>query len=378
MRKFSMWIVFALLVLGIGTASAQRQVEQTLFLTYIPNVQFAPAYVAIEGGHFTAEGISVQVTIEHGDEPVGVDLIAAGQRQFGIIAGEQVIAARANGRPVVFVYEWFQEYPIAVVTTSESGISTPEDLRGQRIGIPGRFGATYTGILALLSAFGMSERDVQLEPIGFNAPEVVCTGAINASTIYINNEPIIIRERAQAGDCGSVTNVNVIPVADYVDLVSNGVVTNEETIANDPDLVRAMVRGWHEGTRVAIHNPAAAYLASAAHVEGLIASPEMRDAFEALAAEQDAWLEANPNASRVDIAQRRLDSYVDLAERFDPAALLQYAILLETVKLWDADRLGYTDPRSWEVTQSTLINMGIIRAPLDDLSAAYSNDFLPE
>lgn len=378
MRKFSVWIVFALLALGIGTASAQRQVEQTLFLTYIPNVQFAPAYVAIEGGHFAADGISVQVTIEHGDEPVGVDLIAAGQRQFGIIAGEQVIAARANGRPVVFVYEWFQEYPIAVVTTSESGISTPEDLRGQRIGIPGRFGATYTGILALLSAFGMSERDVQLEPIGFNAPEVVCTGAINASTIYINNEPIIIRERAQAGDCGSVTNVNVIPVADYVDLVSNGVVTNEETIANDPDLVRAMVRGWHEGTRVAIRNPAAAYLASAAHVEGLITSPEMRNAFEALAAEQDAWLEANPNASRVDIAQRRLDSYVDLAERFDPAALLQYAILLETVKLWDADRLGYTDPRSWEVTQSTLIDMGIIRAPLDDLSAAYSNDFLPE
>lgn len=378
MRKFSVWIVFALLALGIGTASAQRQVEQTLFLTYIPNVQFAPAYVAIEGGHFAADGISVQVTIEHGDEPVGIDLIAAGQRQFGIIAGEQVIAARANGRPVVFVYEWFQEYPIAVVTTSESGISTPEDLRGQRIGIPGRFGATYTGILALLGAFGMSERDVQLEPIGFNAPEVVCTGAINASTIYINNEPIIIRERAQAGDCGSVTNVNVIPVADYVDLVSNGVVTNEETIANDPDLVRAMVRGWHEGTRVAIRNPAAAYLASAAHVEGLIASPEMRNAFEALAAEQDAWLEANPNASRVDIAQRRLDSYVDLAERFDPAALLQYAILLETVKLWDADRLGYTDPRSWEVTQSTLIDMGIIRAPLDDLSAAYSNDFLPE
>lgn len=376
MRRFTIWVLFMLLALGIGSVKAQQPVEQTLFLTYIPNVQFAPAYVALEAGYFEARGI--RVTIEHGDEPVGLDLIAAGQRQFGIIGGEQIILARANGRPVVFVYEWFQEYPIAVVTPVGSGIGTPEDLRGQRIGIPGRFGASYTGILALLSAFEISERDVQLEPIGFNAPEVVCAGGVPASTIYINNEPLIIRERAQAGDCGIVTDVNVIPVADYVDLVSNGMVTNEETIANDPDLVRAMVRGWHEGTRVAIRNPAAAYLASAAHVEGLITSPEMRAAFEAAAAQQNAWLEANPDADRVALAQRRLDSYTDLAERFDPATLLQYAILLETIRLWDADRLGYTDPRSWEVTQSTLIDMGILRAPLDDLSAAYSNDFLPE
>ncbi len=376
MRKFKVWILFALLTFGVGSINAQELVEQTLFLTYIPNVQFSPAYVAIEQGYFADSGI--RVTIEHGDEPVGLDLIAAGQRQFGIIGGEQVILARANNRPVVFVYEWFQKYPIAVVTTVESGITTPEDLRGQRIGIPGRFGASYTGILALLSAFGMSERDVQLEPIGFNAPEVVCAGGINASTIYVNNEPIIIRERALAGDCGSVNDVNTIPVSQYVDMVSNGMVTNEETIANDPALVRGMVRGWHEGTRVAIRNPASAYLASAAHVEGLIASPEMRAAFETLAAEQDAWLEANPDASREAIAQRRTDSYADLAQRFDPATLLQYAILLETVKLWDADRLGYTDPESWEVTQSVLIDMGILRAPLSDLSSAYSNDFLPE
>lgn len=376
MRRFNIWVLFVLLVLGIGSAQAQQPIEQTLFLTYIPNVQFAPAYVGIEYGYFAESGINV--TIEHGDEPVGLDLIAAGQRQFGIIGGEQVILARGNGRPVVFVYEWFQKYPIAVVTTAESGITAPEDLRGQRIGVPGRFGATYTGIIALLGAFGMSERDVQIEPIGFNAPEVVCAGGLNASTIYVNNEPIIIRERARAGDCGSVSDVNVIPVAQYVDLVSNGMVTNEETIANNPDLVRAMVRGWDAGVRVSLRNPAAAYLASAAHVEGLLTDPELRAAFEEAAAQQDAWLDANPDASRVELAQRRLDSYAELAQRFDSAALLQYAILLETVNLWDGDRIGYTDPESWEVTQSVLIELGKLRAPLDDLSAAYSNDFLPD
>jgi NitT/TauT family transport system substrate-binding protein len=376
MRRFKVWVLFMLLALGMGSANAQQPVEQTLFLTYIPNVQFAPAYVALEEGYFDANGINV--TIEHGDEPVGLDLIAAGQRQFGIIGGEQVILARANSRPVVFVYEWFQDYPIAVVTTAESGITTPEDLRGQRIGIPGRFGATYTGILALLGAFGMSEGDVQLEPIGFNAPEVVCAGGISASAIYINNEPIIIRERAAADDCGGVSDVNIIPVSQYVDLLSNGMVTNEETIANNPDLVRGMVQGWGAGVQESIRNPAAAYLASAEYVEGLLSDPDLRTAFEQAAAQQETWLDANPQADRVELAQRRLDSYVDLAQRFDPATLLQYAILLETVRLWDADRLGYTDPLSWEVTQSVLIDLGALQAPLDDLSAAYSNAFLPE
>ena len=88
--RFLMVFAFAALLV-VGGVSAQDQQDLTFFLTFVPNVQFSPLYVAIDNGYFSEVGLNL--TIEHGDEPLGVDLIASGQRQFGMISGEQVIAA---------------------------------------------------------------------------------------------------------------------------------------------------------------------------------------------------------------------------------------------------------------------------------------------
>lgn len=374
-KRFALIVLLVLVALAALGVSAQTTSDQTFFLTFVPNVQFAAVYVALEKGYFADTGINL--TVEHGDEPVGVDLIASGQRQFGIISGEQLIAARANARPVVFVYEWFQEYPVGIVTTVESGYKTMDDLRGQRVGIPGRFGASYTGLIALLAANGMTESDIQLEEIGFNAPEVVCVGAVSASVIYINNEPLQIQHRAESGECGEVSGVQVITVGSAVDMVSNGLVTSEDTIASDPDLVRRFVKAFDRGVRDAIGNPAEAYLLSAAHVENLPLSDDLREALEAEAAEQAAWLEENPDADREAVAQRRVDLLTALSEQFSGDELIQFEVLLATIDLWDADQLGVTTPDSWEATQDTLIQMGYIDQSIA-LEAAYTNEFVPE
>src|SRR5215216_4933290 len=119
-----------LLVLVSGAVQVQESglTDTTFFLTYIPNIQFAPVYVGLEKGYFEEAGFNL--TIEHGDEPVGVDLIAANERQFGVISGEQVIAARANERPVVFVYEWYQQFPVGIAVTDLAGITDVSELRG--------------------------------------------------------------------------------------------------------------------------------------------------------------------------------------------------------------------------------------------------------
>lgn len=367
--------LFLLLLLTVVSGVGAQDIQQALFLTYIPNIQFAPIYVGLEKGYYADAGI--ELTVEYGDEPIGVDLIAAGQRQFGIISGEQVIAARANQRPVVSVYEWFQQVPVAVVTPSDSGITTIEDLRGRRVGVPGRFGASYSGLVAVLDVHGMSESDIQLEAIGFNAPEVICVGGIEAAVIYINNEPLQIQHRADAGDCGSVTGVTVIPIGDSVQLVSNGLVTNEATIAEQPDLVRAMVAAYDAGVRDAINNPAEAYLLSANHVEGLL-TDELRAALEPVAQAQAEWLAENPDADREAVAARNAEAFAELQASLPTDVLLQYEILLATIRLWDGDSIGVADLEAWENTQETLLTMGFIPAPLDDLSAAFTNDFLPE
>lgn len=361
-------------LLAVGGASAQDAQDVTFFLTFVPNIQFSPLYVAVENGYFADSGINL--TLEHGDEPLGVDLIASGQRQFGMISGEQVIAARSQGRPVVFVYEWFQSYPVGIAAPVESGIQSVEDLRGRVVGIPGRFGASYSGLTALLDANGMTEQDIQLEEIGFNAPEAICTGRVEATVVYANNEPLQMRNRAAAGDCGSVTDVIVLPVSDAADMVSNGIVTSEETIASDPDLVTTVVSAFDRGLRDVIANPAAAYLISARVVDNLPMTYDLQVGLTMLADEQAAWLAANPDATRDEIAARRAAMHETLAQTATPDDLVQFDVLLATIAFWDADALGVSTLDSWEVTQTTLDNMGFLPKPID-LEAAFTNLFVP-
>ncbi len=381
MRKLFAFLLGALLLVGIPAATAQETRELTFFLTFVPNIQFSPVYVALERGYFEQRGYvgdaPLNVVIEHGDEPLGVDLIAAGELQFGLVSGEQLLAARAAGRPVVFVHEWFQEYPVGVVVPDGSDIESVSDLAGRRVGIPGRFGASYSGLTALLTSNGMTEADIDLEEIGFNAPEVVCVGGVDASVIYINNEPLQIANRAAAGDCGDVTGVRVFPVAAAVDMVSNGIITNESTIAEDPRLVSDVVYAFDAGLRAVINNPAEAYLISADYVDGLPLDEPLRAALETAAARQVEWLAENPTATREAIAERRVALLTDLQAQFSSNSLIQLEVLLASIELWDADRLGFSELESWEQTQAVLLEMGFMEAPLDDLSSAFTNDFLP-
>jgi NitT/TauT family transport system substrate-binding protein len=369
------WISLALalvLVTSVSAAAQNERRELRFFLPFIPNIQFAPVYVAIANGYFAEEGLDV--VVEYGDENVAVDLLAANELQFGMISGEQVILARAGGRPVVYVYQWFQQFPVGVVVPDTSGVEAPEDLAGRRIGIPGLFGASYTGIVALLGSAGLAESDVQLEPIGFVAPDVVCAGGVEVSVVYVNNEPLQIQQRADAGECGDITSVDVIYIGDYVDLVSNGVTTNEQTIAEDPELVAAVVRAFDKGLRDTINNPAQAYLLSRDFVEDL----PVDDAFVALLEEQAAaqteFLATEPD--RAAITESRAALEADLSEVVDPQLLIQFRVLLATIALWDADDLGMTDADAWATTQEALLTVGALRETTD-LEGAFTNEFVP-
>lgn len=368
------FVAVMLLFSGVFAVRAQDDPTPeplTFFMTFVPNVQFSQMYVGMEKGYFAEAGFDL--TLEYANEPDGVERIALGDLEFGLIAGEQVILARANSRPVVSVYEWWQQYPIVIVADA-SQVSTPADLAGLRVGLPGRFGATYSGLLAFLAANDLSEQALDLQEIGFNAPEVLCVGGVVASAVYGNNEPLQVQQRIDAGDCPALEAITVLPVVDYVDLVSNGVVTNEMLIAEQPERVARMVSAYDRAVRDVINNPAEAYLISANYIENLPLSEELQLALENLANEQRAFLSENP--TRAQVAASREALYTRLSETFSSAELLQLRVLLETVNYWDADTLGYAELSSWELTQQTLLEMGILAQPID-LTAAYTNDFLP-
>ena len=51
-------------------------------------------------------------------------------------------------------------------------------------------------------------------------------------------------------------------------------------------------------------------------------------------------------------------------------------VLANSMVLWEAPRLGETDPASWEATMGVLVDAGFLAEPLD-LTGVYTNEFLP-
>ncbi|MDE2819315.1 MAG: ABC transporter substrate-binding protein [Chloroflexota bacterium] len=346
--------------------------HERILLTFIPNIQFAPFYVGIADGHFARQGF--EVTLEHLQEPDVLDLVAAGQADFGIVSGEQVILARAKSRDVVYVYEWFQDYPVGIVMVSDDGGADLENLTDMTVGIPGRFGASYSGLTTLLQSAGLREDDIELKEIGFNAPDVFCLGAVDAAVVYVNNEPLQIRERLAAGDCGDVREITVVSVASRVDLVSNGLIVSADLAGRDPDKVQGIASGFDSALKATINNPANAYLASLNFVETLPGEPDFLMLLRELAAEQAAFLATDP--SREQIAESRSDMVELLVESLGSDDLTQFEVLLRTIELWDADTLGHSDLSSWEAMSDTLRLMGLLSDAPPDLSASFSNQFV--
>lgn len=190
------------------------------------------------------------------------------------------------------------QFPVAVVARDGVEMDSPDDLAGLRVGIPGPFGASYTALTALLASAGLTEADLQLESIGYVAPDVLCAGGVDAAVVYINNEPLEIQRRIDAGQCGDVTGITVLPVADFANIASNGIVTNEDVVKNEGSLVWTVTTAFDQGVFDTATNPARAYLHSLNHVENLPQSQAFIDALEGYATEFDALLATLPSPRR--------------------------------------------------------------------------------
>ncbi|MDE2775705.1 MAG: ABC transporter substrate-binding protein [Chloroflexota bacterium] len=364
--------IAAMFWLGLTAYAQAEKVDERILLTFIPNVQFAPFYVGIESGYFADAGFNV--SLEHLQEPEVLDLVAVGQANYGIVSGEQVILARSRGRDVVYVFEWFQQYPVGLVHNRALDLSDLDDLRRMTIGIPGRFGASYSGLTTLLGSAGLSEDDINLREIGFNAPEVFCLGAVDAAIVYVNNEPLQIQHLASKGDCGAVSAVDVVTVSSQVDLVSNGLIVSGAYLEDAPDAVERMTRSLGDALRTAINNPAYAYLASLKHVDSLPADESLVSALEAAADGQVEFLASDPDRDAIAKSRQQLEA--DLTERFDGAMLTQFRVLLNTIELWDAEYLGYSDLASWKAMRDTLESLGYLENEAGDLRDAFTNQFI--
>lgn len=232
---------------GSASPTASRTpVPLTVGLGYIPSVQFAPFYRAEQAGYYTDEGL--RVTFQNKIDPDLVALVGQGALDVGLADGTSVIPAVSQGIPIRYIATVYGQFPSIVFGKASSGIAKAADLKGKRIGIPGRYGSSWIMLQALLGSAKLTVNDVQIvEYPDFGQGAAVAQGAVDAATGFINNEPVQLE---LSGVGAFVLTVDVV-----VALPGPGLIASTKTISAKHDAVAGFVRATLKAMDEIASNP---------------------------------------------------------------------------------------------------------------------------
>lgn len=288
-------------------------VALTVGLGFIPNVQFAPFYLADQAGYYTEAGLTVE--FQNKIDPDLITLVGQGAIDVGLADGTSVIPAVSQGIPIRYVATIYGQFPSIVFAKASSGIATPADLAGKRLGIPGRYGSSWIMLQALLQSAGLTPDDLEIvEYPDFGQGAAVSAGAVDAATGFANNEPVQLE---LTGEPASILRVDAI-----VPLPGNGLIVGTDTLASKQDAIAAFVAATLRAMEEIAANPQVGLDAAFAAVPDLASGPEAQ------------------------------------------AAVLDATIDVWTGPVQEAGGLGAIDPGDWQASIDYLTELGLVPNPV--------------
>ncbi|WP_028559452.1 ABC transporter substrate-binding protein [Paenibacillus pinihumi] len=226
---------------GIDTAGSGSQEGESGSKAIIP-VRLVEAWYSKgeDGGYFAAlqqgyyKDAGIDMSIQPGGPQVsGLQMVAAGQADFGISYGDEILKAREEGIPVVGLLAAFQYTPQVFMFHKGENITDFKDMNGR---------AVYTTPGALYWEF--IKKQYKLDKVKEFAYTGQLANFINDSKSlnqgYITNEPYALQ---QENVDVSFLKVKDSGYANYADVLF----TTEKFIKEHPDVVAAVVQATQKG-----------------------------------------------------------------------------------------------------------------------------------
>jgi NitT/TauT family transport system substrate-binding protein len=282
-------------------------------LGYIPSVQFAQFYLAEQNGYYADAGLDVE--FQNKIDPDLITLVGQGSIDVGIGDGTSVIPAVSNGIPVNYIATIYGKFPNVVFAKASSGITTAADLKGMKVGIPGRYGSGWIMLQALLESAGLTTDDIEIvEYPDFTQEAAVELGAVDAATGFVNNEPVVLELHGEKASILRIDSITPLP--------GPGLVSGTATLDERHDEISAFVAATLQAMEEIKANPTV----------GL-----------------DAAIQAVPDLGK---------------DRATQSALLAATIDTWTGAPQQARSLGAIDRPGWESSVSFMAAHGLTKAPV--------------
>ena len=234
-----------------ATAVAQPTKATTklsVALDWYPNSDHAGLFMAQAEGFYRDAGLDVKLYVPSNPEDA-LKLVGSGKDSFGISYQSDVLLAAAQGIPVESVAALVQHPLTSVITLKSSGITTPKQLAGKKVGYPG-----IPGQEALLSTMmqkdGSSIDKVELVNVGYDLVQALIGKKVDAALgAYWTHESIIAERQ---GYPVNVMRVEQWGVPDYYELV---MVTNSKMAKEQSETIKAFLGATAKGYEAAIKDP---------------------------------------------------------------------------------------------------------------------------
>lgn len=183
LRRALALLLPVLCLLLAGTAAALETV--TLQLKWKHQFQFAGYYAAISQGYYKAVGLDVNI-LEADEQVTPEDSVLSGRAQFGI-SGSDLVAYRAQGKPIVVLASIFQHSPLVFLTSTQ--IHSVQDLTGKKVMLLPH----EAELFAFLKHSGLSRDRLIPIPHSYDVTELV-RGQVDAMSGYSTDQPFALQQ----------------------------------------------------------------------------------------------------------------------------------------------------------------------------------------
>lgn len=302
---------------GSSSSSSSGGSPLTVGLTYTPDIQFSPFYVAVQKGYFADEGLNVTLR-HHGASESLMGALQTNTEDIVYAGGDEMMLSRSQGVDVVNFATMYQSHPAELIVPQGSSISSFADLRGHSIGVPGPFGENWYALLAMLHQAGLSQSDVNIQTIGYTQQAALMGNKVDAVVGFSNNDAVKFRQAGFA--------IREITLDQGTPLVALGLGASKATVDGKQDQLKALMRALDK---------AVSYCTS--DLDGTVA-----------------------------ITQKYVPALSDDAQRAAAKATLE-----ATNKLYGAD-LGKQDPQRWTDMATFMLQSGIITTAVNAKDAFVS------
>ncbi len=227
------------LILALPGRPAQAQDRVLLQLDWIPTGEHAAYFSGMVRGAWRAHGIEISLTRGYGSGDT-VNKVAAGVAPFGVADISAVMAARARqGTPVRSIMQVYTHSPHSLFVLRSSGITSFKGLEGKRISItPGNSHRLYFPEIARRAGTDPAKITwVNTDASAMAA--LLISKRVDAAPFFAIHHYYQNKAARRAGE-----EIVVLPFVETgFAIYATTLMTTDDTIQRNPDLVARFLRG---------------------------------------------------------------------------------------------------------------------------------------